>query len=1542
MNDGNRDNSANHVAIVGMAGRFPGARNLDEFWSNLRDGVESISFFRDDELLAAGIDSDLISQANYVKAKGLLEDAEFFDAGFFGFSPREADILDPQHRVFLESAWEALESGGYDPDSFPGPIGVFGGVSLNSYAFSNLLQNAPLVEQMGAFQLMLGNDKDFLATRVSYKLNLKGPSVLIQSACSTSLVAVQFACQSLLDYQCDMALAGGVSITFPRKTGYVYEDGMILSPDGHCRAFDANAMGTIGGEGAGVVLLKRLEDALQDGDHIRAVILGGAINNDGSGKIGYTAPSVDGQTEVIAMAHALSDIKPESIGYIETHGTGTRLGDPIEIAGLTQAFRMLTDERTFCAIGSLKTNIGHLDAAAGVAGLIKTVLALENRQIPPSLHFEKPNPEIDFAVSPFYVNVELSEWQSGDTPRRAGVSSFGIGGTNAHVVVQEAPMPVATPARAESRHIIPLTAMTKAALEAATMNLVAHLRQNADLDLADVAYTLQVGRRHFAERKFVTGSSIEEVADLLESADGKQVNCGRTENDTSPVAFLFTGQGSQYSDMTRNLYDEFDVFREHLDICAEQLRPSLNLDIREVIYPHGISTEDADERLKKTSMAQAALFAIEYAMAKQWIAFGVQPNAMLGHSIGEYVAACLAGVFSLEDGLKLIAERGRLMQSLQAGSMLVVPMDEHALLPFLGDDLSLAAVNGPSLCVVSGEVSAASKFEQRLAQQGVEIHRLQTSHAFHSTMMEPIVEQFAAFLDDIELHAPKIPILSNVSGTWLTDAEAVDPCYWSTHLRQTVRFSDGAAELLANREQVLLEVGPGNTLASLLQKQPESGGRCILSSVRHPLDNSSDTLFLQQTLGRLWLAGVSVDWPRIHATQTRHRVPLPTYPFQRERHMIEPQSEVDSIAARNATALQKNPDISDWFYVPSWRRSAPLRSTGKFSIDECWLVFLDGEGLGDQIVTRLRSMGQVVNTVRMGSEFSVVDNETFIVEPTAADSYDQLASELAANDHVPSRVLHLWNVSDSSAASNEEILRDNGFYSLLFAVQALLQRRGDDALQIDVISNETRNVTGAERLSADKATILGPGLVMRQEFPQVGCRNVDVDLNPSDAHVRQVLVSQLIAELMTESVESNIALRCGQRWVLDVAPVRLDNVASPVADGQAGIREGGVYLIVGGLGAIAQSLADFLAKNYRARLVLTGRSVLPPRNSWSDVLADAEPDDPIRSKIEAIQGLEAHGAEVLVLTADAADAEAMQKVFDTIDAKFGELHGVVYAAGLIGAESLTPMQELDRARCESQFRSKIYGLRVLASELAGRALDFCVVTSSLSSYLGGFGFSAYAAANIFMDAFVQRQNQSGGTQWITVNWEGWQASAAAAEFGGTHALAMTHDEGVQTFARLLAWPELETVIVSSADLRSRLALWVHNSPAPATRTGTASIATEQHRRPQLSSTFRAPETGIELAIAAIWEELLGIDGIGAEDNFFKLGGDSLLATRVVPRLRDGFNVEIQLRELFEEGTIAALAARVEDLLFEQIDALSDEEAERLVDSKRPAVDTDHD
>ncbi len=909
MSTPENENRLEGVAIIGMSGKFPGAPNLDIFWANVAAGKDTITQFSREELEAKN-HASLEFGADYVAAHGVLEGAEMFDAGFFGIPPREADVLDPQHRLFLETCWNALEDGGYDPAQFAGQIGIFGGCSLNTYLLANLSATREFIDeltgnyQVGELQTTLGNDKDFLCSRVAYKLNLRGPCMTVQGACATSLVAICQACQNLLTYQCDMALAGGVSVTFPQHRGHVFQEGSMGSRDGHCRPFDADATGTVFGHGVGVVLLKRLEDALNDGDRIDAVIRGFAVSNDGAAKVSYMAPGVDGQAAAIAAAHAMAGISADAITFVEAHGTATPLGDPVEVAALTRAFRQTTQQNGFCALGSTKANIGHLDAAAGVSGLIKTVLAMRHKTIPPVANFRRPNPRIDFANTPFLVSGEASPWKS-DGPRMAGVSAFGVGGVNAHVVLEEGPHVSLEPS-VRPTQLLTVSARSETAIDAALGNLGRYLQEHPKSNLADVSYTLQTGRHGFDYRASVVCSSVDEAARTLADPANRRIQRSASVLARPQPIFLFTGQGAQYPGMGRALYETEAVYRKEIDECAEILRPLLDLDLRNILFPAGADSNACAEALTETRLAQPALFITELAMVRQWMAWGVTPKAMTGHSIGEFVAAVAADVMSREDGLRLVAVRGRLMQQMERGAMLSVRLGDEQIRSFIGEQLSIAAVNSSSLSVASGPLEAIEELEKLLREEQVECKRLRTSHAFHSAMMDPMLDAFEDEVRRVALHAPTIPYVSGVTGTWIKPEEAITPRYWRDHCRKPVRFADAVKLLLGLPEAVLLEVGPGQSLTTLARQQRGNRAVPIVASMPERTGEAGDSGTMLEALGRLWTTGIQPDWERVWNHERRRRISLPTYPFERKKHWIEPPAYVAAGAIAANAPLQSN------------------------------------------------------------------------------------------------------------------------------------------------------------------------------------------------------------------------------------------------------------------------------------------------------------------------------------------------------------------------------------------------------------------------------------------------------------------------------------------------------------------------------------------------------------------------------------------------------------------------------------------------------------
>lgn len=1507
-----RDKGA--VAIVGMAGRFPGAQSTLQFWQNLARGVESIRFTPEEELRAAGVDPDLIANPDYVRASSTIDEPEYFDASFFGFSAREAEIIDPQQRVFLECAWEALEDAAYDPGRLAGRIGVFAGTGMNLYGAVNLSTNPDIVASAGTYQIMVGNDKDFLCSRVSYKLNLRGPAVGVQTACSTSLVAVQMAFESLLRNECDMALAGGVSIPVPQPVGYLYVPGMILSRDGHCRAFDAEASGTVPGAGAGVVVLKCLERALSDGDHIYAVIRGAAINNDGAAKVGYSAPGVEGQAEAIRRSMQMADFEPDSVSYIEAHGTGTEVGDPIEIAALSKAFETVENRRS-CAIGAVKTNIGHLDAAAGVAGLIKTALSIHHKAIPPTLHFTKENPLIDFAKTPFYVNATFSKYEK-PGPFRAGVSSFGIGGTNAHVSLEEAPQIASDPAKGSQ--LILLSAKTATALDKQSERLAAFLEENPATNLADLAYTLQTGRQVFQHRRVLLAGDREELLDGLrgantQSAGQRQLRSADVPTRSSGVAFLFPGQGSQYVNMGIGLYETMPVFRSAIDRCCEILEPHLGLDLRKIFYPGDGEEARAQQLLSQTAYTQPAIFVIEYAMANLWMDCGIQPSAMIGHSVGEYVAACIAGVFSLEDALALIAARGRMVQAVPAGAMLAVNLSEQDLEPLISPGMSIAAVNSPRQSVASGPGAAIDALEATLKAKKIDCRRLRTSHAFHSPMMDAVVREFTEEVAKIELQVPKLRYLSNVTGKWITDAQAASPEYWGRHLRSAVRFADSGRNLLREFSGVVLEVGPGDTLLSLLRSQPEAPNpRLLVSSMPHPAARESDRDFWLMAAGRLWLSNIELSWDALHRGERRVRLSLPTYPFERQRYWIEP-GKAQSTA--QPAMLERKPDIADWFYVPSWKRGVPELLASKANETSVWLVLADDGDFANNLADDLGAIGRVVR-VRAAARYRHSSSNEYELNPANRDEYLELIRDLESDGMWPGRIVHAWMPNGDLAQASDAL--DRGPIGIMLLLQAMEECQPGRPYELNVIGDRIHSVSGEPVCSPAIQAEIAFSRVAALECPNISYRAIDVDLNADKGFVRK----QVVTELRSAASNEVVAYRGKARWIQQYEPVPLESVSgdASINDSRTPLTTAGTYLITGGTGGIGLVLARHLAERAQARVVLTSRTPFPDASKWDDLLELPQTPESIRRKIEGLRAIEAAGGKVAVLEADAGDSAAMQRILLTVRKRFGPIHGIIHAAGVPGNGMV---QAKSREEAIAVLAPKTRATEWIRECLGDKDLKFVLLCSSINAVLPSFGLSDYAAANAYLDAFASVYDDPLGTRVISINWDTWREVGMAVEthvpteWTRTYEDRLKHGilsaEGREIFDRVLNFPLPQVLIstISFDQLQKQVSIWA------AERRKALLSATDNRSAQSEWTGVPVSETEVEQFIVAVWQELLGVPSIQVHDDFFKLGGHSLVGTQMLARVRERFKVDISLRTIFEASTPAALAQHVRTLAGER-------------------------
>lgn len=1351
------DGGGTDLAVVGVACRFPGAATADQYWENLRDGKESVVRLSDAALLSAGVSRRLLRDPAYVKAAAVLDDIDQFDAGFFGFSAREAQVLDPQHRFFLEVCWEALESAGHMPEQFDGRIGVFGGSGHNAYMPYNLFTNPKLMESMGLFLVRhTGNDKDFLATRVSYCLDLHGPAVNVQTACSTSLVAIHLAAQSLLGGECDMALAGGVTIELPHGRGYRFEEGEILSPDGHCRAFDHKSAGTVFGSGCGIVALRRLDDAIADGDTIFGVVKSTAINNDGSRKVGYLAPSVDGQAEAVVEAITLAGLDARDISYVECHGTGTPVGDPIEVTALTQAFRTMTEDNGFCRVGSVKTNIGHLDTAAGVASFIKVLQMMRHEKMAPTLHFEAPNPQIDFESSPFLVNDRLRPWTSPSAPRRAGISSLGVGGTNAHVIVEEAPPLPSSGAPQREPQLLVVSGRTPSALEGNIARLCDFLEDTAPdaRALADIAHTLLVGRRRFPYRRAVVIRDGSEARAAFAEPDVRRQAKSQSEQQDAKVAFLFPGGGAQFPGMLREVYSTETTFRSVLDRCMAIIEERESISLAPILFPDEGDTEAmeaAAAELKRATRALPALLSVEVALAALWEEAGLTPAIAIGHSLGEYAAAYLAGVFSLEDALGIVSCRGRLFEACPPGAMSAVPLSEEDIEKDLPAGLDIAVVNGPESCVVSGPKAELEAYESALAANDIEARRLAIDVAAHSRMLDAVLEDFRAYLSKVTFSPPsdERPFVSNLSGA-VAGEEVANADYWVRHLRSTVRFSDGLTSLLQKVPDVaLLEVGPGQALTQISRMQPvlTESFRAVPTG-RHAKDDSSELDHFLLAAGRLWCAGVSLSSPALFG-EGRKRTQLPTYAFDHERHWVEPGDGFFLHA--DDDDLGRSDDVGAWFYTPSFQ-PAPVPPSEPMALSGSVVVLGEDTRLASRVCGEIRGRGYRVVRIAAGEGF-VLDGDEGAVHPDRKDDYEALFVGLSERGQPAIAVVNLWTAEQTlrEAPSLESLNQDAleaEVHHHLRTVDLLQAMESADATDLGYIQVTHGTFVATESdvvTNAAGALGLGPVRTAPKELP--GLRAALVDIDAADGGTS---VGALVDEILGPLDVAAVALRDGVRHVESWNAVAADEASMPAVEG--------AVVVTGGLGGIGRTIARGMARE-GVHFVMVGRTTLPPRREWDEYLRTHE-GDAVSAKLLAAKEIEDLGATVATCAADVADPHALRAAIES--ARKGHVvKGVIHAAGLLDD---APLVVKKRPEMEAVLAPKVAGQLALEASVNLKELDFFVAFSSTSVPLGPPGQVDYVAANAFLNARMQAL-RSQGIQALALGWGVWKDVGMAASAG---------------------------------------------------------------------------------------------------------------------------------------------------------------------------------
>lgn len=1491
-----KDRQELNIAVIGMSCRFPKANSFEQYWSNLCEGKDCLTRFNTTD----DITNDLEGNNDFVPVRGIVEDLDKFDASFFNFDPVDASITDPQQRIFLECAWEAFEIAGNTPDkNKTKTISVFAGMADSTYLQRNLSKSNWFNQQHDLFNARIATSIGTLSTQVSYRLNLFGNSININTACSTSLVAVGQACQDLTLGYSDIALAGGVSIDLNKINGYYYQSGGIESKDGKCRPFDRDANGTVFSDGVGIVVLKRLEDAIKDNDTIYGVIKGCGVNNDGADKLGYAAPSTKGQINCINSALIQSKVAVEDVSYIETHGTATELGDVIEFRALNEVYAQYTNKRGYCTLGSVKGNIGHADTAAGMAGLIKTILCLYYKKIPPLAHFNQPNPNINLFDSPFCINNKLLDWNSEKSPRLAGVSAFGIGGTNAHLILSEYQQPSTKPGMFNNKLVV-LSAKTKKSLEQYTDEIIKWLNQdlssNSSTKLYDFAYTLQTGRDDFQYRRVAIGNTKGEIIDKLAQSS---INLYES-NEKMPVVFMFSGQGTQYQGMAIQLLNSIEYFSSIVTECSNIAKKYLDYDIITII-------KNDNKLINQTQCTQPALFIIEYALAKLLMYYGIIPHAMIGHSNGEYVAACLADVLSLEDAIKLICRRGILMANAPIGTMLSIECSLEEVIRLKGDiPVDIALHNSVVNCVVSGTVDAIQQMKNILDDNGISYQRLKVSHAFHSYLMEEASEKFKVFFQDITLSAPKIPIVSNVTGSWLTVEEITKPDYWCEHLRRTVKFKEGIETLIKDGYKCFIEVGPGSVLSSFTKAitQKSTQVSCIIDTLPNHKRFVSDEYQLLTAIGRLWQAGITINWGAFYGNEQRRHMRLPTYAFQRQRYWIEPDSN-------QLPNTNKNLDMNNWFYQPDWIRKSNFNvlEDTLINLDNyIWFIFGNKDSLTKELILLLNKHKAKVIIVEEDKDYSKKDSNLYFITPNDKTHYINLFTEVKNQINKPIFIIHLFsniilNDENNSQQSNiNQTINDSlnkGFYSLLYLSQAYLSVMGNESgFNCAVITNGSQNVLGTEIINPLNANLTGICRVIPQENLALKFKLIDLEVRDN---IIQTCASDLLGVCIEEYEQTNpiIALRNNYSWQLVYNPIKMRLSRNR-------LKDHGIYIFTGGLGGISLTLSEIITKTVsKPVLVLLSRTEFPSQLEWDAILKD-KLQSRLHNKIKNLQNLLNLGAIIHIEKCDITNLKTLQETTEHILNCHGNINGLIHAAGIAGG-GLAQLKTKELAN--KVFAPKVHGTYNLAKVLNNYNLDFVVFCSSISAVIGEPGQIDYCAANACLDAFAISKLFNNSQFTVSIDWNTWQSVGMTVETERPDDIIflnrgndITPEQGQQLFMQILQ-NKYSQVAISTFDINVFSKI-VSQSVKPQ---DFLNLAREDL---DIITNYIPPSNEVEKQLANIWQEILGIEPVGIKDDFFEIGGHSLKALRLIGAIHKKLSYNISIKDIYENRTVYQLAKKL--------------------------------
>lgn len=1457
--------SKKDIAIIGVSGKFPKSKNLNEFWKNLKKGEELVSFYSIEELKELGVPPEVYEAPNFVSVVSSIDQPESFDYSFFGYTKHEAALMDPQTRIIHEQTWIALEDAGYKPKSIKGKTGVFfaAGDNINWRIHAAMNDN----ENVLPFYRDFISNKNSISTLVSYNFNLQGPSLYFESACSSSLVSVHQACRSLLMRECSMAVAGGIRVLSTKEHGYHHQENMIFSKDGHCRAFDEKSSGTLTGEGAGVVILKRLEDALNDKDNIYAVIKSSSVNNDGNRKVGFTAPSVEGQSECIKKAHQIANVSYDSIDYIETHGTGTILGDPIEIEALNKAFNYDTSYK--CAIGSVKTNMGHLDAAAGVAGLIKATLAIQTKTIPPSLHYNKPNPNINFDSGPFFVNSELTKWTKKDKPMRAGVSSFGIGGTNAHLILEEGPDQEIIKTAERPYQLLGFSAKTSKSAQKYQNKLFDFLKENEEVDLSNLAYTLLTGREDFNHKGFFVSDKNSDVRTQIEELGSESLISSKL-NKKSKVVFMFPGSGSQYINMGKDLYTHEPYFKKILNEGFSFLEKMMGIDFSKIMFE--CEEKEWNAQINNNQYTQPIVFIFEYALAMLLIKWGIKPNCMIGHSTGEYVAACLSGVFSYESGLSLVVKRAELMSKSPEGGMLAVALSESEITKLLHTDLSLAAVNSPEYCVVSGGKESIENLYKDLENKDVDSTKLRVSLAGHSCLMDSILDEFKETLEGVEISNPKIPFVSNLTGKEITNTEATSTKYWVEHLRKTVRFSEGISSLIEKADTMFIEIGSSNTLTTIFkQHKIDDSLNCnAINLIRHPNEEVNDQKLIVEKLGELWLNGVNIDWESYYEEESVFKISAPSYSFE---EMLLPArvNPFEQLNNENFVFSKKGNKIQNSFYVPNWKRSIASIQSNKNKQQLTYLVFAEKGNVISSLIDELRQQGDRVIKIQKGESFQQIDENNYIINPLNDQDFLELFAKIKNNKFDVQQVVYGW----SSFGKDQLDVIPSSTAALNLCKSIINNELGIN--KVTMLSQNNQLVLGDENSNVNANVVSEIIHTLLAKSKAIFSCSIDFDEKIS------AKISKIREELENNMQVTNVAYRNNYRWVRFFENMNLENTkkSSP-------IRNNKTYLITGGLGEIGTVLTKHLCDVYNANVVLIGRSKLPLEESWPNYLIDTKKDTGVYDKVQKISALKNMCKNVHYYQGDLTQLDTITKIVKEIEIEHGEISGIIHAAGTFESIEDNFIKQVSDTTVSQKSVPRLEAILNLYSVFKNKDIDFVWIPSSKYSLISNdFTLGIHEGVNKFIETFIESKREE-PTNWLSVNVDLLSGKK------------IDTNDFVEIFENSFQIENSCCSTVSYRDLNF-----------PIMEEDLAIVEEENTiERPVLKTKYVVASNETESQLVSLWKEIFNIEEIGVLDSFFALGGDSLKAMSFLKKIKKIYDIQINIKDFYKMATIKEVAEEI--------------------------------